>query len=152
MRQLTQIEAERFPRACGWEQKELLLDCPTDYIKNPEPYKVWVMDDGEYYYDNGFKGKAEYKPLPLDPRFWFPRLWERLDILTGPDYGDPEPWQLNSLKVYGKWKVYIGGVGEFYADHPCLALCAAIEALEGKSYHHLTDEQVEQRRKAGGHY
>ena len=70
--------------------------------------------------------------LSLDPYYYFPRLWDKLDTITDCDGGDPDVWSLTSSKKHGEYRGYVDGQGGFTGSSPCLALCEAIEALEAK--------------------
>ena len=118
MQRLTQKMAERYAKACGWESTDVLW-------RNPKvPYDE---------YDKMHDYPPEYRPLPLDPFFWFPRLWERLDEVT--EYAnfelcrDKTDLRVNGYVVRLNWTC---GPTAYRAGNPCAALCAAIESLGGK--------------------
>ena len=112
MQELTQEEAERCARACRakWH--------------NP-PCSGWELNDH-------FRWLCSYKdvtPEFFDPRFWFPRLFERLNEFPksmGLMFGAGVTPEINEISFHECDEL----IAE--APHPCLALCAAIEALEGK--------------------
>jgi hypothetical protein len=77
----------------------------------------------------------------LDPYFWFPRLWDKFYEMT--EFAgvqltsikiDPAPHSVNvifpdSIREWGR------------SDHPCIALCEAIEAWEDGSATRLTEKE-----------
>jgi len=68
--QLTQEEAERYARACEWR-----LEC----LGHHDEILRWYSPTGESY-TVCWGAYSIIKPdqLPLDPRFWRPRLEDRL--------------------------------------------------------------------------
>jgi len=130
MRQLTPIEAARCARACRWRlaradalwpdgSHAISLSVKRAWDRNPD-LALWDAGDTGYWLE-----------LPLDPYFWFPRLFDELGRSIR-----NEPWGIQySGKHMGKREGdYIAFVGldAQEDDHPCLALCAAIEATEGR--------------------
>ena len=121
MDQLTQEGAERCARACGW------LYCSTSTCDEPiVPYWHVPKEEGQH---------VHAKELSLSPRFWFPRLWEKLkekcgamesvEILYCPKYG-------TGVSVGRYTEPYKPGTIEQRRDFPgdeVLALCMAIETL-----------------------
>lgn len=108
MRQLTQDESERCRKACGWRF------IPPSSNPLPENHNCWVNEHGQII--NG---------LPLDPYFWFPRLWDRLCLTDcNPVIGFCDGENMATFSVGTSLR-------QVRAKHPCLALCAAIETLGG---------------------
>ena len=76
----------------------------------------------------------DWKPescLPLDPYFWFGRLWDRLCEATG-----DIAW-FEVLADSKQMRIYLNqteprDAPNVKSNHPCIALCHAIEILEGK--------------------
>jgi len=122
MQALTQDVAERCAKCCGWK---LLTKNGGDFVPFPN--------------------------RPLDPLFWFGRLWEKWEQSIV-DQTRSEPGTVQTDKIL-KCNTYLKGTGhtryevstqvrridggdelyrlDYGADnHPCLALCVAIEALE----------------------
>ncbi len=144
MKDLTLDEAKRYARACGW-----LRDEPDGVVfYSYEFVATWPRADTNEWVPESC--------LSRDPYFWFPRLWDRLEdkIMEpeDPTEGDvslfpfvmefkPTSWHESDpiVKKYTIHSPSAGPVGfgagvKVYgeANHPCLALCAAIEALEAE--------------------
>lgn len=104
MQQLTRKQAERCSRACEW------IYCDTTGHGNPIiPY--WHVPPQE-------RRHLFAKDIPLDPYFWFPRLWER--------YRDGG----YAVNVARSLVILLCATGSKELSEVCLWLCAAIEALE----------------------
>jgi len=119
MRELTKQEAERCARACGY--KNYVEAIEAEWESRPD-------DLGKYYTDSWFEDVGthivEHENLPLDPYFWFGRLWDRLEELA--DGICFEAYILDGGRVYDI-RFMGGGVGPHL--EPCLALCEAIGKL-----------------------
>lgn len=106
MNKLIRDDAERFARACGWT------------IGYTETQELWMSPTS----DPGIMERAD---ISLDPDFWFPRLWDRLKTKYDGQFS------LHSVSI-GKHEACSVSIGQrdYDGNSPCLALCAAIEALE----------------------
>lgn len=110
MKQLTQEQAERCARACGLEPMEL-----------NSGKAVW--DWSNRVTDNSF-GTDE---LSIKFQFWFPRLYMRLMDMAYFTIENSREW--TRVAAYRKDSAIAGRSPCGGHQHPCLALCAAIEAL-----------------------
>lgn len=118
MKQLTQDEATRCARACGWlDISEAVYHNWIDPPKNVGDYCTDNLFEPVLQPDGSILG-MEQEGIDLDPYLWFPRLWERRRSLECGGVGIPM-WSDRTLV------------------EDCLALCAAIEALEGKCRKHI---------------
>ncbi len=121
MDDLTLEQAERCARALKYERDKEVICEASDGTAQTEP--VWIdPSDGMGYYT-----------LPRDPYYWFPRLWDRLEEVHKKD--------TLGFALYSGYRIHSGERScwvspDSYAAppsiNPCLALCEAIEALEGK--------------------
>jgi len=131
MKQLMRAEAERSARALDWVG--LIEAVKRGWLEEPD-------DIGDYLYDYLYEAVStvktdrrticiEWKELSLDPYFWFPRLWDRLEGIA--PKGVFRVYVSMDSKTGVEWP---DGYGLTQTtkniDHPCLALCEAIEALE----------------------
>lgn len=125
MRQLTQDESERCHRALGYYIHEYpkAVQIMTSAGWQFEDTRCWMSPQGEPLTSVG--------NLPERPGYLFAALFERLGAFTS-----DAPWGIQySGKRMGKREGdYTAFVGEYTEenDHPCLAICAIIETLEGK--------------------
>ena len=128
MNRLTQEDAERCARACGWEYRRA--------GDREEAY--WISPEGLDYdcLSSPWSPKRSY--LEKDPFFWFPRLWERLKARLGV-MGAAElrycPKYRTGVSIDVFNAPYKPGTvewGKTFTGDECISLCAAIEALEEK--------------------
>ena len=124
MKNLTQEQAERCARACGWVVK------PIKRLSDSSPAPSWVDAKGEFK-------QSTVMILDPDPYYWFPRLWDRL-IEKNESGGWFKVNQDSPNKLNIAWiSVSLNQREPFdkpdaRSGHPCLAFCEAIEAREGK--------------------
>ena len=131
MNNLTQKEAERCRKACGWEYHDkwkLWFN-----IKTMSPWEAAGIANNAVL--EAHNTGREYNKLPLDPHFWFGRLWEKLleKCGTGGWFSTTQDAQNELGKTW--MGVYVNQHEPHDAvdakhDHPCIALAAAIEALD----------------------
>jgi hypothetical protein len=134
MKCLTEEQAERAARACGWTFHEYIRDHGT-WGRLLEP-SCWQDETGKWIpgtctlLNNGYS----------DPHFWFGKLWDRamdLAMEVGYDveiYIPTDHSQKDTLLITLHGDKWSGGDVKHLPqiDHPCLALCAAIEELEAQ--------------------
>ncbi len=136
MDDLTLEVAERCAKAIGWESFKSLRPAvgrPKDDDSGSREWGIPIRKEG---------GLVEYVwkayQLDLDPYFWFPRLWDRLDARCreASDRVHVYWFTMNSAGIItidrtradeDVEQVYHGSM-----QLPCPTLCEAIEALEGK--------------------
>jgi len=127
MKDLTQEESERCAKAYGWTE---------DILTNGSI--VW-SPDGRVKDNSMFPSE-----IPYDFHFWLPKLWDKLESFVGKSIDDVHLGAIRMMypNCSGEYVVTIEGSAKMvdwdgYAahgisDHPCLAFCEAIEALEEK--------------------
>ena len=115
MKDLTLEVAERCATACGYEETTRPVPNPFNPTK-----ECWVLP----------KTDVIDSPLPIAAYYWFPRLWDRLHKadIDGVEITSCTLAAFVEVAPYGD----AGTIVTVSNAHPCLALCEAIEALEGK--------------------
>jgi len=132
MKSLTREEAELCARRCGWTYYECVREHGT-WGRLLEP-ACWKDAEGKWVPHTCVITNCGYD----DPYFWFGRLWDKLEGLT-------EGWEIHLIRIvadsycisvmrkdnngYPKELKTLSGYGH---NHPCLALCEAIEQLKGE--------------------